>query len=106
MVEVFSSRKDANLIEVTAHWLLADFENGREWFNVSAAQALDAVRRATVMVDSGHIPHSRFSYLRRKAKSAEQDARVRAALFKGESMKHFYDRAVEAELQRREKPKD
>lgn len=102
MVEVFPERIDANRVEVTAHWLLADHENLREWFNVTAAQAVAAVNQAIAMVDGGHIPHSRFSYLRRKVSSVEQDARVRAALFKGENMKHFFDRAIEAELKRRE----
>lgn len=102
MVAVFPARKDAHRVEVTAHWLLADSENAREWFKVDAQTAIAAVEQATAKVDAGHVPHSRFSYLRRKARSAEQDAKVRAALYKGESMKHFYDTAVEAELKRRE----
>ena len=102
MVEVFPARNDANLIEVTAHWLLADHENAREWFNVTAEQAIGAVRKATEMVDGGHAPHSRFSYLRRKVRSVEQDTAVREALYPGETMKHFFDVAVEAEIKRRE----
>lgn len=103
ILKLFPPRKDAHRVEVTAHWLLSEYENGREWFNVDRATALSAVEDAYAKVDAGHIPHSRFSYERRKVKSAEQDARVRDALFPGETMKRFFDEAVERELERRGK---
>jgi hypothetical protein len=103
MVHIEPGRINAEYVEVTAHWLLAEHENTREWFKVDAATAIRAVEEAREKVDAGHLPHSRFAYERRKVVEEEQDRRVRAALTPGETMQRFIRKAVEAELTRRER---
>jgi len=103
MVHFEPMQPQAELIEISAHWLLAGHENSREWFRVDAETAIGAVRQAAQDVAGGHVPHTRFSGDRRKAIDAEQDAAINKALRHGESFAQFLRVAVERELERRER---
>lgn len=103
IIHVEPERPNAEYVEVAAHWLLAEYENAREWFKVDEATARRAVDEAREKVDAGHIPHSRFAYERRKVLEIDQDRRARAALASGETMQRFIRLAVESELTRRGK---
>lgn len=98
------------IIEATAHWLLAEMRSQGEWFDVSEAAALAAVEEAIRLVDAGHVPDRRLCVGGRpvlypdKLRSEFCEgtlARIQAVLTEGENQVGFIREAVERELARR-----
>lgn len=95
----------AELVEQTAMWFMADQQDHGEWFTVSADEMLNAIAKAKLAVARGEVPERRLSVLKRPTLGPRLEAAIEGARMPGETRKAFLRAAVEAELKRREKPK-
>lgn len=96
---------EAEAIEQTAHWLLADQHDWGEWFNVAKARAVEAIEQAKARVASGEHPTVRLLSKRRGSLGHSLEAGIRAELVAGETRIAFIREAVEREIKRRSRGK-
>ncbi len=97
---------DADAIECAAHWLLVERHGGREWFEVSEADARDALSTAKAQVAAGQLPEHRLVLIERYGLPALIARDVAKACGARETPREFVHLAIQAELKRRErKPK-
>lgn len=101
-------------VERYAHWLLRDKQISGEWFDVTPEEASGAVSRATRAGVDPDYPLPRVDMIGRGLGCGEHIAtkfpkgtreRIRSALETDEHQADLIRAAVEAELQRRQKPK-
>lgn len=114
IVHLTKATSAGELVEIAAHWLLADSHIGGEWFNVTAEQAIEAVAEASIQIEAGSRPASRLAKGGRPIMFPDLSpasllrgtlARIDAARTDGENRADFIRQAVERELKRRERDK-
>ena len=105
-VHVEPMMRDAEAVEVFAHWALVDRHDHSEWFNATAEEAIEAVRGARLRVVSGELPTARPIVKQRQDIGVVIEAALGSALRPGETRLDFIREAVEREIKRRSRQKD